>query len=57
MTLGRPKLREESVVLSELSDPERRLLRRVLEIELGRVGQPEADTTEEILQEVRAIYP
>lgn len=50
-------MRDESAVVAELTDSERRLLRRVLEIELRVVGQPDADTTEEILQEVRAIYP
>lgn len=49
-------MRDENDVLSELSDSERALLKKVLEIELARVGFPDADTTEDLLTAVKAVY-
>lgn len=49
--------RTEQDVLEELSDDERALLKRVLEIERARLHVKAADPTEDLLNAVKGILP
>jgi hypothetical protein len=49
--------RTEQDVLQELSDDERALLKRVLEIERARLHVKAADPTEDLLSAVKEILP
>ncbi|SDU48277.1 hypothetical protein [Jiangella alkaliphila] len=49
--------RTEKQVLEELSDEERALLKRVLEIERGKLHLTAYDATEDLLAAVKEIIP
>jgi hypothetical protein len=49
--------RTEVEVLTELSEQERRLLKRVLEIERAKLHLNAADLTDDIARAVLEIYP
>ncbi|GAA3917720.1 hypothetical protein [Microbacterium invictum] len=52
-----PENRSERRVLEELSDDERALLTRALEIERSKLHIPGYDATEELLAAVKVILP
>lgn len=49
--------RTERDVINELSDVERALLKRVLEIERARIHARDADLTEDLLTAVKGLLP
>ncbi len=51
------KVRTEKQVLEELSDEERALLKRVLEIERAKLHLTAYDATDDLLAAVREILP
>ena len=50
-------MRTEKDVVAELDDESRRLLKRVLEIEMARIHVKNADVTDEIELAVKGIVP
>ena len=52
-----PEKRTERRVLEELSDDERALLTRALEIERSKLHLPGYDATEELLAAVKEVLP